>query len=296
MSTTTKLPPAVRYALAYAEHLGWPVLPIAPGGKAPIASLAPRGFIDATTNDGTIRAWWAQAPRANVAVATGRPSGLAVLDIDQLDALDVLVDRFGPMPDTPQARTGGGGLHLFFRWPDQPDDPNAPAVIVPTTTGWPVAGVDTRGARRGSNGDAGGYVLVAPSLHASGERYKWLVSPREVALAPAPGWMCEQDRPQPQMVDVGPIAGQLTSYGHAALRGVLERLAATPQGNRNHALNAAAFELGRLRRHIPSDVAAHTLYAVAAGLGLSPREIRTTLASGYEAGTKAEPAGPEVAT
>jgi len=47
-------------------------------GKHPIASLAPRGFQDATTDQATIRRWWAQHPDANIGVPT---DWCVVLDI-----------------------------------------------------------------------------------------------------------------------------------------------------------------------------------------------------------------------
>jgi hypothetical protein len=66
-------------ALAYARR-GLPVFPCKPGGKAPIT---PGGFLDATLDEALIRAWWAGSPNANVAVPTGRRSGLLVLDADR---------------------------------------------------------------------------------------------------------------------------------------------------------------------------------------------------------------------
>src|SRR5438093_992480 len=50
--------------------------------KHPISHLAPRGVKHATTSLVVIRAWWAAAPRANPALATGVDSGVTVLDID----------------------------------------------------------------------------------------------------------------------------------------------------------------------------------------------------------------------
>jgi putative DNA primase/helicase len=41
-----------------------------------------RGVKDATSDPKKIRAWWGEWPNANVAIATGRISGLLVLDVD----------------------------------------------------------------------------------------------------------------------------------------------------------------------------------------------------------------------
>lgn len=298
MSTATTSPP-VRFALAYAQRFGWHVFPCYEvkgagcscprGAECERAGKHPRtrgGLKDATTHDGTIRAWWASAPRANVAVATGPESGLAVLDVDELDALGAIVEQHGPFPDTPRARTGRGGLHFFFRWPVAEAGHKGPAPVVRSLTAFPVQGCDTRGA--------GGYVLLPPSSHVSGNPYRWEVSRREMPLAPAPSWLIAAPAPAGVPADLGPIAGEMTPYGSAALRGELERLAATPVGQRNAALNRAAFALGRLRCHVPPGVAAHALFGAAAGIGLAPNEIAATLRSGFDAGTKAPAAGPEV--
>src|ERR1700681_4133496 len=88
--------PRFRSALASAR-LRRPVLPVywATGGrcacghadcpspaKHPIAHLVPNGVRHATTSLVVIRAWWANAPLANPALATGEPSGVVVLDVD----------------------------------------------------------------------------------------------------------------------------------------------------------------------------------------------------------------------
>src|SRR5919106_4691556 len=64
-------------ALAWASR-GVAVLPVRPGGKAP---LTRRGMRDATTEANLLRHCWARWPGANVAIATGAP-GVDVLDVD----------------------------------------------------------------------------------------------------------------------------------------------------------------------------------------------------------------------
>ena len=104
-------------ALAYARR-GVPVFPCAPGGKRP---LTRNGFWDATTEARRIEAWWGRWPAANVGVPTGRRSGLLVLDADPRDggfeSLALLERENGPPPETARARTGGGGVHVFFGYP-----------------------------------------------------------------------------------------------------------------------------------------------------------------------------------
>jgi hypothetical protein len=101
-------------ALTYASW-GWPVLPLAPGGKVPATA---HGVHDATTDPGTIRQWWAQQPQANVGIAAGRASGLVVADIDPRNGGDTSWARWlsehGAGPDGPIALTAGGGEHHLY--------------------------------------------------------------------------------------------------------------------------------------------------------------------------------------
>jgi Bifunctional DNA primase/polymerase, N-terminal len=107
----------LKAVLAYACR-GVPVFPCEPRGKAP---LTYSGFWDATTDAGRIEAWWDRWPYANVGVPTGERSGLLVLDVDPRDggpeSLLALERINGPLPETAKARTGGGGVHVFFRYP-----------------------------------------------------------------------------------------------------------------------------------------------------------------------------------
>ena len=154
-------------ALAYARR-GVPVFPCEPGGKRP---LTYNGFWDATTEMSRIRAWWGSWPAANVGVPTGQRSGLLVLDVDPRDggfeSLAALERRNGPLPETAKARTGGGGVHVFFRYPA--------GETVRNSAGALGTGLDVRGE--------GGYVVVPPSRTQS--IYEWIdrSSPAE------PSWL-----------------------------------------------------------------------------------------------------------
>jgi hypothetical protein len=72
-------------ALAYASR-GWPVFPVASGGKVP-AIKGGRGCNDATTDPATIREWWQRLPGANIGLACG-PADLVVVDVDPRHAGD----------------------------------------------------------------------------------------------------------------------------------------------------------------------------------------------------------------
>lgn len=138
------------------------------------------GFRDATTDSAVIRGWWTRWPNANVGVATGAVSGLVVLDVDPRHGGDVtlgeLEARHGRLPETVVALTGGGGRHYLFAHPGG---------RIRNSAGNLGVGLDVRGD--------GGYIVVEPSLHASGRRYAWELSrrPGEVALAPTPPWLLD---------------------------------------------------------------------------------------------------------
>jgi hypothetical protein len=116
----------------------------------------------ATTDEATIRAWWARWPTANIGIATGADSGLVVLDVDTGDAkrgdrtLVALVRDHGPLLVTPEVTTGSGGAHYYFAHPGG---------RLGNSAGKLGEGLDTRGD--------GGFVVAPPSTHASGSPYGW---------------------------------------------------------------------------------------------------------------------------
>ncbi len=199
----------VDYALAYVAR-GWPVLPVRPRGKEPLAALAPHGAKDASNDPETIRAWWGAAPTANVGIAV--PPGVVVLDIDPRNGGDATLAAFeqqhGPLPSSVECRTGGGGRHLYFRIPDgvRPRGKLGP-------------GLDVKGV--------GGYAVAPPSVHPGGGKYAWRVAPDTTEVAAAPTWLLEL------LVGAEPKAAAPSPEGRI------------PQGDRNTTLTSLA---GAMRR------------------------------------------------
>ena len=66
-------------AIDYAKR-GWSVIPVEPHGKQPL--VAWRRFQSEIASIATVSAWFDRWPQANVAIVTGRLSGLVVLDVD----------------------------------------------------------------------------------------------------------------------------------------------------------------------------------------------------------------------
>ena len=104
--------PFLQAALQYAAR-GWDVFPCKPRSKVPLIK-----WKDGATQDTVqMHAWWARWPEANVAIATGLRSGIAVIDLDSLEGFKAFSAAFPDLLDTYVVQTGraGGGLHLYFQ-------------------------------------------------------------------------------------------------------------------------------------------------------------------------------------
>jgi hypothetical protein len=167
------------YALSYASKHGWPVFPLwwidgdqcgcgnpqcRDPGKHPLGKLVPHGFKNAICDRATIKQWWGRYPNAGIAVATGRVSGLVVLDVDVkkgkqgLRSYSNLDREVGPIPATRTACTPSDGRHFYFQ---HVDGIGCAGEFLP--------GLDLKG-------DAG--YVVAPPSHGN---YRWVTSkPGEV--------------------------------------------------------------------------------------------------------------------
>lgn len=158
-------PTALPAAASYYASIGWPVFPVEPGGKLPLVKDWPNR---ATTDAGTVAAWWRGRPDANIGIATGVV--FDVLDIDAplgFESLDQLRETWAsmgsPMPDVlAVVATGSGGRHFLI--PPMPGGRNGTAFA---------PGLDYRAG--------GGFVVVPPSRLAGGSRYRWLVPPKGLA-------------------------------------------------------------------------------------------------------------------
>lgn len=146
-----------------------------PRGKQPLVPWVEHQQRRATPDE--VRGWYRRWPLANVGIVTGQISNLVVIDIDPAhggeDSLRDLMARFGALPPTLTAHTGGGGRHLYF---------SAPADPVPVRSRVGVApGIDVRAE--------GGMIVAPPSIHPSGNHYEWISGGASVAPAPLPRWL-----------------------------------------------------------------------------------------------------------
>jgi len=179
----------LEYALKYVD-LGWSVFPChfidygvcschRPDCKSPGKHPMTRnGVKDASKDTNIVREWWEKCPKASIGIATGRESGVFVVDLDGqqgIAAFAKLQAENGPVPSTPTAWTGGGGRHLFLTHPD--------GKVIKNRTKIGGQPIDVRGD--------GGYVIAPPSGHASGNSYRWEVSPFDTLPAIAPHWVLD---------------------------------------------------------------------------------------------------------
>lgn len=281
--------PFLEATLAYAQR-GWRVFPLhgivngactcgrsdcSSAGKHP---LVRRGLYEATTESDQIVSWWRRWRSANVGIATGAESGIAVIDIDLPSALESL-DRLGAveLPATLTGLTGGGGLHLIYRCTD--DTLGNSAGRLPGVDG-ELPGIDLRGN--------GGYIVGPPSVHRSGGSYEWLDASRD--LSSAPGWLKQPERSYVELGDVASVDfdGDGTPYGLAVFGDELGRVRAAQVGTRNHQLNRSGFAIARLVAggELLETPARSALLGVALAIGLDEPESRQTIDSAFDAGLR----------
>ncbi|MBN9152371.1 MULTISPECIES: bifunctional DNA primase/polymerase [Microbacterium] len=277
--------PDAALALALA---GVPVFPCAPGGKTPLIRDG-RGFLDATTDAAQIRAWWREAPVANIGIPTGEGSGLVVVDVDVHGPVDGtvafaradtagLVDGWGLLVGTPT-----GGLHAYF--------PAAPGV---EQRSWQSAsaGIDFRGD--------GGYIVAPPSIRTIDEtptRYRIVAGGS--GGAPVDALRLRDFLTPPRATPPRPSAAVMRDTAVEAERLALW-VSRQREGERNRSLFWAACRLAE--NDVPLADAREVLVTAAVQPGFEEREIVRTVDSAYRRvhaiairDDRADPAAPSVA-
>jgi hypothetical protein len=170
-------------AAAGLVSVGFKIIPIAPGMKVPLIEEWQK---QASDDADIIGAWASMWPDANIAIATGKASGVLVIDLDVKEGKDghatiaALAKQGKRLPPSPAALTPSGGRHLFFR-------------MVPGIRNC----VEKQGGRGlGSGVDVraeGGYVVAPPSrlveykAHGAGT-YRWLFPPMSPEFPKLPDW------------------------------------------------------------------------------------------------------------
>lgn len=202
--------------------------------RAACRCLLCHGFYRASTARDRIRAMHDAVPGGMLALRTGAPSGVVVLDVDPGNGGDVadLIRRYD-IPPTAWVRTGSGGYHLYLAHPGG---------YLPCSQSRIAPGVDVRGD--------GGYSVLPPSVHhRTGRQYMWV---NRGPLAEMPLGLVEACRPMPAApIPASSITPSTTSTGDIAhpdrlLAAHLAAVDRAPAGRRRVTLYGAARGVARM--------------------------------------------------
>ena len=222
---------SVMAAMALANR-GLAVFPVDPLTKTPKTR---QGFKDATRSEASIIELWRKWPAAGIGVATGKPSGIVVIDIDPRsggeDGFSDLAGRLGAPGVTVRVTTPSGGWHAWYR---------APSVPITCSAGKIAPGVDVRGD--------GGYVVAPPTPRPDGTGWRWAGKAPLAELQPE--WL--------EALTAGPETRARPAAGAGSWVAMLA--AGIPNGQRNASL---ASLIGHLLAHdVDVHLAAHLVHLV----------------------------------
>lgn len=236
MASNLPLPPEIEAVAA----MGWHLYPAVVGGKA--ASFP--GASDAATCDvDVLREWWKDFNNPNWRVVFG-PSGMIGLDLDVppghshdgVAGLAALAERHGGLPRRPTARSGGGGLGLFWK---------APTVAIRGDAGHPAPGCDPRRGKQSQT--------IPPSIHwRTGNAYRWIIAPWDTPPPECPTWLVELLKepppPKPREVTKRPdirTADERRKFADHMLRKAIGWVIRAPSGAANNTLNGVTHYLAK---------------------------------------------------
>lgn len=252
--------------------LAFCVMPIPNKSKRPIGDW--KAYQSARPSDAQVAEWAKSA--ANVGVVTGRVSNLIVLDLDSEDAIRE-AERRG-LPDTLAVKTSKG-RHVYFRHPG--GDVRNRAGFLP--------GMDLRGD--------GGFVVGPGSVHPDGGEYSWINPPGLFELAAPPAWLMEALE-KPESLTPSSSKERRSEWAETALRDEIARVLAAPEGQRNDALNRAAFSIGQIVAggSLDGGTVVARLNGAALSAGLEAGEAAATIQSGMGSGMQQPREAPQRAT
>ena len=278
-----------------AQARGLHIFPVTPRGKTPYPASGYRdqagvyhGWGETATRDADrIRYFWTNVdPNANIGVAC-KPSGLLVVDLDvpkepgklsgtpweymhtvygQVVTGEELWDEIqyqnGGQVDTYSVRTGSGGIHKYFQWPEHWGQQSQASIVKGV--------IDVRG----NGGQYGGYVLAEGSVTEAGP-YESVGIPRGPQIAPE--WLRQLVTPKPRIVRPRPVG--ILQPSAVSWSGLVDSVRNAGEGNRNNALLWAARAM--CGDGASEQEAKDTLGPAARAAGLGDFEIERTIESGY---------------
>lgn len=155
------MPDLKRAALQYAR-MGYAVLACVPREKRPLTACCPHGLKDATTDVETVERWWTEHPLANIGIRLGSASvgNPMVIDVDDPSLANQLLAPELVVTEETWVATTGRGCHIWV----STEKPTNTRIITRKS------GRAKVGELRGNNS----YVIVPPSIHATGRPYRWV--------------------------------------------------------------------------------------------------------------------------
>lgn len=232
------------------------------------------GFYSATRDHDRIREMFRAVPGGMLAVRTGAPSGVVVVDIDPGSGGDLLplIER-GLTPPTAYVRTGSGGMHLYYRHPGVP---------VPCSQSRIGQGIDVRGDL--------GYAVAPPSVHPrSGRSYVWVRrEPIEEMPAALVAACLPPAAPVMGTTDTRPTATRVAegiSFPDRLLAALVDAVRRAPEGRRRTTLYGSARGVARMvsAGAISASDAYAALEDVGRAAGQTERETRAAITGGFKA-------------
>ena len=135
---------------------GWSVLPVKPDEKRPYMTNWLQ-YTKTKASKSSVQNWFRSLSGAGVGAVTGRISGIVVLDVESYcpTPIEELLKEY---PTQMIARTGSGGYHLYYQYPSSATRVSNRVRIF--------EGADLRAD--------GGFIVLPPTRHPSGNRYEWL--------------------------------------------------------------------------------------------------------------------------
>lgn len=230
-------------------------VPVAAGEKKPLSVKDDEGKYSwkPLMAQKSIDDWRLEYEGCNIAVITGSMSGVFVIDLDRRELLEEL-----GLPETLTVITKRG-YHLYYRYPD----------FHVGNSCWREMGIDVRGENGvavyiGSVVDGWNYSFVnnAPIIEPTQEVYDLL----EKVKTKGGKQPERQALPKAEVKEVEVVVSQeMTKLGKTILKTVEKNVRAAEEGERNEALNLAAFYMGQ----------------VIAGGYADERTVRATLHNAY---------------
>ena len=135
---------------------GWSILPVKPSEKRPYMTNWLQYQHTKATKD-MANSWFTSLTGAGVGMVTGRISNVVVLDVESYCKIPIgeLLRRY---PTQMVSRTGTGGYHLFYLYP------NGVSKIANRVGIF--EGADIRAD--------GGFIVLPPTRHPNGKLYEWV--------------------------------------------------------------------------------------------------------------------------